>query len=129
MNNRKQNGASIFGWLLIICMVAFIGLIALKLVPIYLEHYFLTEALNTFKSDYKYNPGSSTGVQNAEIKAKLARYFAVNEISHATAENVLVTTEGGYLVVNIKYDVTVPMLFNIDAVVHFDDTVKISPNS
>ena len=48
---NSQKGASFFGWLAVIALVVFGMVIAMKLVPIYMDHYSLRNMITTVNED------------------------------------------------------------------------------
>ena len=48
---HSQKGASFFGWLAVIALLVFGMVIAMKLVPIYMDHYSLRNIITTVNED------------------------------------------------------------------------------
>ena len=55
-------------------------------------------------------------------------YFDINYITTVPLEAIKIKKGGGVLRVQIDYEVRVPIIGNIDAILSFDDKVEITSN-
>ena len=103
---HSQKGASFFGWLAVIALLVFAMVIAMKLVPIYMDHFALRNIVTSVNED-------------PSLKIRSMRDLK---------EAIKVTASGNdaYTVV-IKYEQRAPLLDTVDLLVHFDETHIIRP--
>lgn len=113
-----QRGMTLSGFLFQLAIWGFLGLLAIKMGPIYFDHYLIRSTLESLEKDR----GLTTKTRE-EILELLRRRWEVNNIENVTTENVKITRDDGNLQLHLVYDVAKPVVGNVDAVVHFDDLV------
>jgi hypothetical protein len=117
----RQKGMSIIAFLMVFVGVGFIGVIGLKLLPVYLEHFKIQSTLNDLKSV------SDIAEQSPDqIMAMLQKRWDINSISRIkAAETVFVEKHMGYMKIDVIYEAEEHLFANVSAVVKFEDTVEI----
>ena len=119
-NHNAQRGMTGFGWLAVLALIAFFTLLTLRLAPVYLDYYKVVSSLKSLKQEpniTKKNP--------AEIMDLLSRRFDVNSIDNVTRKDIHIKESGGVLTVGIKYQVRVPIMGNVDALVSFNRSIHV----
>ena len=117
---HRQRGMTPIGWILVFLLIAFFALIALKLVPIYIESFTVGSVI----SDLKNEPG--IGSMNArEITSIVNKRFDINTITNVSSDDIYVEKLGGTMTISAEYEVRKPMLGNVDIVVSFNKVVEV----
>lgn len=122
MNRRsQQTGMTAIGWLIILSMVGFFVLIALKLVPIYLEY---NSARKILKSLPDVSGIERMGADN--VRSTIEKMLDVNMLdeSHVNRNHYLIKKVDGDFTVTLKYDRREHIMGNVDVIVSFEDSVK-----
>lgn len=120
---HEQRGMTAIGWLIILALIGFFAMLALRLTPIYLEWYTVSGSLESIKNE----PGAGSWTKE-DIKSRLDRHFTINQVTRVDLKEHLKIERDektGLRKVTIKYDVTTPIAGNIDALVHFSKTVQL----
>ncbi len=122
---NRQKGMTAIGVLLILMLIAFFTLLALRLTPPYLENFTVASSLKSLQQE--------AGVRQkttSEIRKLLQRRLEINDVESVKKEHVKITKDRktGLLQINVQYEVRVPIMLNVDAVVHFSDSVELSSN-
>ncbi len=117
---HRQRGMTPIGWVLVFLLIAFFALIALKLVPIYLESF----SVGSVIADLENEPGIST-MSPGQITSIVVKRLDVNMVEGVSAKDIFVETGGGVITVSAEYEVREPMLGNVDIVVIFIITVVV----
>ena len=125
MINTKQNGAALPTIFLGIVVASFFVLLGFRLVPIYLENHSVASTLNALPNLPVMKKARETGTVRNSIRRYINRNFSVNDVSRITAKDVKITSKKNGFHVSAKYDVTVHLFANIDAVIHFDEQVMV----
>lgn len=113
---KSQRGLSAITWLVLLSVVGFFGLCAAKMLPVYAENYYI---VNGLKAVAKQNAGNLKTMRKQEISRSLSNYFSINNVRSAEAREIeFKPTSKGMLVIN-QYEVRVPLVANIDVVMHF----------
>ena len=111
---KKHAGMSSITLLLLIVVVAFLGLCAFKVAPLYMSNFTLTSTLANLDTPR----GELNRMTSAEIREAMTRAFAVNGIVRQPRD-FSITRDGGNTTISIDYEERVPLLYNIDVVATF----------
>jgi len=117
---HRQRGMTPIGWILVLLLIAFFTLIALKLVPIYIESFTVGSVI----SDLKNEPGI-TSMNSREITSIINKRFDINTITSVSADDIYVEKLGDKMTISAEYEVRKPMLGNVDIMVSFNKTVEV----
>ncbi len=114
----RQNGLGIIQWMVIISVAGLLGLCALRLVPIYLDHMTIRQVVKNAALDPE-----SQKMTAAEIRKSMQGAFITNRIETIDLRDIKFKTERNVIIMDASYEVRVPLIYNIDAVVKFDNLV------
>jgi hypothetical protein len=118
---HRQRGLTAIAMVLILAMAGFFAMIAIRLFPIYLEHFSVKKHLE--------NVSKETGIKektNREILTTLDKRFQIDDVKHVTHENIFIEREkGGPMTIAIEYEVRTPAVANVEMIVSFVDEVEI----
>lgn len=121
---HSQKGMSFFGWLAVLALLIFGLVIVMKLAPIYMEHFTLRKIVTEANDDPTIKIASLR-----DFHSHIDKGMQINSIRDIKARDAITITASGadaYTVV-IKYEVRSPIIQNVDALVHFDETHIIRP--
>ena len=107
------------GWLLVIALVVCAALLAMKIVPIYLDGFSVGSVVRDLGDDPEMG-----SLPISEIKKRLLKRLSINMVSVVDGEDIYITpAQGGYQV-ELEYEVRENIVGNLDIVVDFNfDTV------
>ncbi len=117
---HRQRGMTPIGWVLVFLLIAFFALIALKLVPIYLQSF----SVGSVISDLKDEPGIGA-MTSREITSLVTKRLDVNMVTGVNAEDIYVERLGSTKKIIADYEVREGMLGNVDVVVSFKKSVEV----
>ncbi len=121
MNRMQgQRGMTLIGWMLVLAIGGFFLVLAVRLVPVYLEYFSVASSVNSLKDE----PGIIKKSPQ-KLRDLLGRRFDVNDVENVTPKDVRIKRQGGQTTVDVKYQVQVPMMGNVDALVRFDKQVTL----
>jgi len=112
----QQRGMSIPGMLIIAAMVGFFIMCAIRLVPRYLEYLSIREIVTTIAREY--NPEEQ---DLGDIRRRVDTMFNTNQIYDLQPKEVEIFHEKGKTYIDASYEVRVPIMGVIYAVMVFDD--------
>lgn len=125
MNSSKQRGLSTLGWLGVIAVGGFALTALFKLGPIYLENWTIRKLMVQIQD----NPDAGK-MTVGQIRDRLQKKFTVNGVRQISIRDVKVKREQGQgTLIDASYEVRVPFMFNIDAVVKFPHNTLLIPNA
>lgn len=121
---NSQRGISFFGGLAVLALIVFGVLIAMKVIPIYIDHFALRKIVTTVNTDRSLSIGSAR-----DLRSHINKGLQINSVRDVKADDAIKITQSGdnAYTVNIKYEVRAPMLQNVDLLVHFDETHIVRP--
>jgi hypothetical protein len=115
-NFTQQRGMSIPGMLIIAAMVGFFVMCAIRMVPRYLEYLSVREIVTTIAREY--NPEEQ---DLGDIRRRVDTMFNTNQIYDLKPKDVEIFHEKGKTYIDASYEVRVPIMGVIYAVMVFDD--------
>jgi len=118
---HRQQGVTTIAVILILAMIGFFAMIAIRLFPVYMEHFSVTSHLKSLSEE-----AGITEKTNSEILNTLNKRFSIDDVKNVTDENVFIErNKDGSMLIAIEYEVRTPALGNVDMVVSFVDEVKL----
>ena len=106
--------------LALILLLAIAGLLllcAMRMAPAYLDDRYIQEALRTL-GDGVDNPSE---MSDRDIRKKIGNFFAVNNVRTKSAKDLEIERDGDRVLVYMDYEVRVPLIYNIDVVMSFEN--------
>lgn len=116
---KNQHGMTGTSLLMLIMGICFSVMLVLKIAPVYMNHGKVKSAIEAIKTI----PGIQTQ-SKAEVMKSLYDRFQINQVSGVKDTDILVTKHGEYLKVEIKYQVEVPIVSNMSALMKFDESIE-----
>ena len=115
---KAQRGITLIGFIMLMAVVGVFLFVGLKLFPVYAEYY---SAVTDLKASCK-EPDAPTA-NLLQMRNKLDRRFNISYVdSIDTKKDVKVIVDGDKRMLNIKYEVRKPLIYNLDFVAKFDVT-------
>jgi hypothetical protein len=110
----KQRGLTMFGFLFVAIVVMALALLAMKLVPAYIEFFSVKKTLATMGQDPEVRSKS-----NAEIRKDFARRASAGYISVVEPQDLSIDRSGGAPVISAEYEFRTKLVGNVSLVVDF----------
>ena len=112
-----QRGAGTVAWLSGAVVVIIIITLGLRLGPYYMDFRTLQAVMNGLPADDVHQ------MSNRSLRELLQKRFKINNIRNMTVREIIIFNRTKKLTeININYEVREHMLFNIDAVLTFDES-------
>ncbi|MDG2047679.1 MAG: DUF4845 domain-containing protein [Halioglobus sp.] len=116
MTRKHESGMSLLGTLCILFMLGFFAVCIIRMAPPYFEYLTVKSIISKIAMD-----ANSSIETNATIRRKIANVFNSNQISQLAPKDVEVYRSKGKTYIDGNYEVRVPIVWRIDAVLMFDD--------
>ncbi len=118
---HRQHGLTAISIVLILAMIGFFATIAIRLFPIYMEHFSVVSHLENLAEE-----AGVTEKTNGEILRTLNNRFSIDDVKNVTDENIFIErNKDGSMIIAIEYEVRTPAVGNVDMVVSFVDEVTL----
>lgn len=115
---KRQEGMTAIGWLIVLALIGFFVLLALRMMPSYLEFYKIVSTLDSLESE-----GAMDSPR--EIRKLLERRFDISYVHSITPNQVAVKSAGANWDVIADYDSRVHLFANVDVVMSFYKQVQV----
>jgi hypothetical protein len=117
----RQSGITLIGFIIVLAVLGFFAFMGMKLVPAYIEYFGVKKAMNQIATS-----GSNTQDLNGirrDLMFKMSFQY-VDDASIKPADITLDRANNG-AVLNVNYEKRVPFIYNIDFLLHFDNSVQL----
>ena len=110
----RQRGLTMFGFLFVAVLLVLAAILAMKLVPAYIEFYTLKEIIATMGHETDIRSKSNRDIRNDFSKRASTSYVTVIK-----PDELVITNEGGVPVISFEYEYRTKLVGNISLVVDF----------
>ena len=114
---RRQVGATLLGYIILVLFFGVFAFGAIRLTPVYLNYMKVVGVVDGVFTEFDGQAPTRAG-----IRSSISRRFDVESVSVITFRDVTVTQVDGGFEVAAVYDHTSPFIGNISFTVHFDKT-------
>lgn len=111
---RKQQGATIFGMMIIAMALVFGAMLVMKLLPPYLDFWAVKKVLSVMANDPELK-----SMSEREVRASFDKRASIDNITSVRGSDLEISREGGDVVVEANYPVKVPLVGNLSAYMDF----------
>lgn len=111
---HKQRGVSMFGFMLVAIVVIIFAMLAMKLVPAYIEFFSVKKILNAMGQDSEIK-----SMSNADIRSSFAKRADVGYVTVVKPADLDIDRTGGNMVISTEYEYRTPLVANISLIVDF----------
>ncbi len=110
---RKQRGITLMGTIVTLAILGFVGIMAAKLLPAYLEYGSVKKILKTMEQS-----GDTKGTVR-DIRKTFDKLNAIEDVKNVKSEDLEISKQGQDAIVSATWSVRVPMVYNISACLDF----------
>ncbi len=107
----RQNGISLFGFILAMIVVVMAGIVVMKVAPMYIEYNSVKKSLDGLSQEQF----SST----AEVREALTKRFNINYVDSLQKEDITIKSKEDKYLVAVDYYVDKPLVGNLSLSAHF----------
>ena len=110
----RQRGVSMIGFMFLAAIVIFVAMLAMKLVPAYIEFFSVKKILATMGQE-----SDTKAMSNAEIRTSFAKRASVGYVTVVKPEDLEIDRSGGGLNISVDYQYRTSLVGNISLIVDF----------
>ena len=119
---RNQKGITLMSFVIVLVVVGFFALVAMKLFPIYSEYYNLKGVM----AEYAAQPNSAS-IPPAQMQSEMDRRFNIAYIESVESRtHMKIVRTGRSAQLTVVYEVRKPLFGNLDVVAKFDHSVDLN---
>ena len=121
-NPKRQQGLTLISWIFVLALIGFLVLIALRMFPIYTNHFSIQGSLSSLAEERDLYE-----LRKEQVLTLLERRMHVNRVQGFKPEHLtLELKDNGNKVIRIEYEDRRPMMANVDVVVKFSDEIIVT---
>jgi hypothetical protein len=113
----RQHGLTMIGFLFVAFMLVLVAMLAMKLVPAYIEFYSVKEILATMGHETDLRSKS-----NREIRTDFSGRANASYVSVVKPDDLSISRQGGVPVISVDYQYRTKLIGNVSLVVDFSAT-------
>ena len=115
---QQQKGVTTIGWLIILGLIGFFVLLALRMGPAYMEYYKVSSTLESMAKETGFGTPQ-------EIRRMAENRFDISYVHSITHKDLKIKPFGQQYLVGAKYESRVHLFANVFVVMAFDKQVKV----
>lgn len=127
---QKQNGMTLIGMLLTVIVFVMVGIVTIRIVPVYLQHYSVIQSIKSLNSTPTSSLSGDPIADIAVMRQSLTKRLDINGLEDFKDDQLQFTqsNESSYTV-KLKYQIIKPLVYNISLLFDFNDTEEVKPGS
>mgnify|MGYP001583737305 CR=1 FL=1 len=111
---NKQQGATVFGMMIIAMALVFAAMLVMKILPPYMDYWTVQKVLSAMAHD----PEVKT-MSEREVRTSFDKRASIDNIKSVKGSDLDISKEGGEVVVEVSYPVKVQLFGNLSACMDF----------
>ena len=117
---KKQKGMTLISWLVILAIVLFNAIIALNIVPVYINDQSVKSLMKNLETD-----STIRGDSPKQLKQTITKRLRVNNVYSVTKEHITIKkAKDAYLII-IEYEPRGRLMGNLDYIVTFKHEARV----
>jgi Tfp pilus assembly major pilin PilA len=117
-----QRGMTLIGMLLLIVVIAFMALIAMKVVPMYIQYYTIKSTIESVRKEPQLAQMSPTDIQNA-----IQKRFDIGYVENVTARDLKIRNDRSGRVLDLVYQDERPLFYGLSVVLKVNEAIPLNP--
>ena len=113
VSSRKQAGMSLTGLILVLMVIGVFALLAIKIVPSYLEFRAVRDGMTRAKA---------AGGSVAEMRQTFDKFAEINNVEAIRGRDLVISRDGGNPEISFAYEKRIPLTERATLVIDYDGT-------
>jgi hypothetical protein len=118
----RQRGITVIGMLLLIVVLAFAALVAMKVIPMYVQYYTVKSTVESIRKEPQVTQMSVTDIHNA-----IQKRFDIGYVDNVRARDLKIRQDRGGRVLDLVYEDERELFYGLHVVLRVDETIPLSP--
>jgi hypothetical protein len=119
---HQQRGMTVIGGLLLLIIVCFMVLIAIRIIPIYIDYFTVRTTLDGLKKEPQINQMTAVDIHNT-----LEKRFGIGYVNVVQARQVKLRRQGNIWIAELVYEDRRTVIANVDVIATFNITMPLTP--
>lgn len=118
----RQRGMTVIGMLLLIIVIAFIALIGMKVVPMYIQYYSIKSTVESIRKEPQLAQMSAQ-----DIHTGIQKRFDIGYVENVKASDLKVRNERGGRVIDLVYQDERELFYKLFVVLKVNESIPLNP--
>ncbi len=119
----KQCGMTVIGMLLLVIVIAFIALIAMKVVPMYIQYFTVKSTIESIRKEPQLAQMSPSDIHNA-----IQKRFDIGYVDNISARDLKIRNDRGGRVLDLVYQDERDLFYGLSVVLKSNEAIPLTPN-
>lgn len=116
----RQSGITLIGFAIVLCVLGFFAFMAMKLVPSYIEFFGVKKAMTQIATS-----GGATDLDSIRRDLIFKMGFQYVDDATISPKDITLDRSNNGAVLHVDYDKQIPFIYNIDFLLHFQNSVPL----
>jgi hypothetical protein len=114
---QKQQGVTLIGFIFMAALIAALGIIVFRTIPIYSEFFTVRKILKSINTE-------SSEATPADIRKQFDLKASADYVYDVMSRDLEISKENGRVVVSVSYSKTVPLFANVSLLFDFETSTR-----
>jgi cell division protein FtsL len=119
----RQRGMTVIGMLLVMIVVAFVALIGMKVVPMYVQYYSIKSTIESIRKEPQVAQMTQMDIQNA-----IQKRFDIGYVDNISARDLKIRNERSGRVLDLIYQDERSLFYGLYVVLKVNESIPLNPN-
>ena len=120
--NGRQDGMTVIGMLLLLVVIGFVALIAMKVVPMYVQYFSIKSTIESVRKEPQLAQMSPTDIQNA-----IQKRFDIGYVENVTARDLKIRNDRSGRVLDLVYQDERTLFYGLSVVLKVNEAIPLNP--
>ena len=120
--NEPQRGMTVIGMLLLLIVIAFVALIAMKVVPMYIQYFSIKSTIESVRKEPQLAQMTPQDIQNA-----IQKRFDIGYVENITARDLKIRNDRNGRVLDLVYQDERTLFYGLSIVLKVNEAVPLNP--
>lgn len=121
-DSETQRGMTVIGMLLLLIVIAFVVLIAMKVVPMYIQYFSIKSTIESIRKEPQLAQMSTQDIQNA-----IQKRFDIGYVDNITARDLKIRNENRGRVLDLEYQDERELFYGLSIVLKVSESIPLNP--
>lgn len=119
----RQRGMTVIGMLLVMIVVAFVALIGMKVVPMYVQYYSIKSTIESIRKEPQVAQMTPMEIHNA-----IQKRFDIGYVDNISARDLKIRNERSGRVLDLIYQDERSLFYGLSVVLKVNESIPLNPN-
>jgi Tfp pilus assembly protein PilE len=121
-SSERQRGLTVIGMLLLIVVLGFMALVAMKVIPMYIQYFTIKSTIESIRKEPQL---AQMGLM--EIQTAIQKRFDIGYVDKITAKDLKLRNDRNGRVLDLVYEDDQPLFYGLHIVLKVNEAIPLTP--